>query len=149
MLRRRSSATAKLTPRSSSGLPEASWIVDDYLDVVLHVFTPETREYYRLEELWNDVPKLEAAATAPESAASERDGASTIERSGAVAQLGERLAGSQKVRGSSPLGSMNDHCGRLRLLAGKTPAAVVAIDGRPGSGSRGAGRDARPTAGRS
>jgi ribosome-associated protein len=38
--------------------------VDDYLDVVLHVFTPETREHYRLEDLWNDVPKLQAAATA-------------------------------------------------------------------------------------
>ena len=55
---------AKVTPRSTSGLPEASWIVADYLDVVLHVFTPETREYYRLEDLWDDVPKLEAAATA-------------------------------------------------------------------------------------
>ena len=54
---------AKLSPRSSSGLPEATWIVADYLDVVLHVFTPETREYYRLEDLWDDVPKLEAAAT--------------------------------------------------------------------------------------
>ena len=53
---------AKLTPRSSSGLPEATWIVDDYLDVVLHVFTPDTRGFYRLEDLWNDVPKLEAAA---------------------------------------------------------------------------------------
>jgi ribosome-associated protein len=52
----------RLLPRSSSGLPEATWIVDDYLDVVLHVFTPETREYYRLEDLWSDVPKLEAAA---------------------------------------------------------------------------------------
>ena len=55
---------AKVTPRSTSGLPEASWILADYLDVVLHVFTPETRAYYRLEELWDDVPKLEAAATA-------------------------------------------------------------------------------------
>ena len=54
----------KVVPRSTSGLPEASWIVDDYLDVVLHVFTPETRQYYRLEDLWDDVPKLEAAATA-------------------------------------------------------------------------------------
>ena len=54
----------RLMPRSVSGLPEATWIVGDYLDVVLHVFTPETREYYRLEDLWNDVPKLEAAATA-------------------------------------------------------------------------------------
>jgi ribosome-associated protein len=54
----------KLTPRSSSGLPEATWIVDDYLDVVLHVFTPDTRAHYRLEDLWDDVPKLEAAASA-------------------------------------------------------------------------------------
>jgi ribosome-associated protein len=54
----------RLMPRSVSGLPEATWIVDDYLDVVLHVFTPETRDYYRLEDLWSDVPKLEAAATA-------------------------------------------------------------------------------------
>jgi ribosome-associated protein len=53
-----------LLPRSVSGLPEATWIVGDYLDVVLHVFTPETRDFYRLEDLWNDVPKLEAAATA-------------------------------------------------------------------------------------
>jgi ribosome-associated protein len=54
----------RLLPRSVSGLPEATWIVDDYLDVVLHLFTPETREYYRLEQLWNDVPKLQAAAAA-------------------------------------------------------------------------------------
>jgi ribosome-associated protein len=54
----------RLVPRSVSGLPEATWIVDDYLDVVLHVFTPDTRGYYRLEDLWSDVPKLEAAATA-------------------------------------------------------------------------------------
>jgi ribosome-associated protein len=52
----------KLLPRSVSGLPDATWIVADYLDVVLHVFTPETREYYRLEDLWNDVPRLAAAA---------------------------------------------------------------------------------------
>ena len=55
---------AKLTPRNVHGSGEAKWILADYLDVVLHVFTPETREHYRLEDLWNDVPKLEAAATA-------------------------------------------------------------------------------------
>jgi ribosome-associated protein len=55
---------SKVTPRSTSGLPEATWVVDDYLDVVLHVFTPETRQFYRLEDLWDDVPKLEAAASA-------------------------------------------------------------------------------------
>jgi ribosome-associated protein len=53
-----------LLPRSISGLPEATWIVSDYLDVVLHVFTPETREYYRLEDLWSDVPAIELEAAA-------------------------------------------------------------------------------------
>ena len=51
-----------MLPRSVSGLPEASWIVDDYLDVVLHLFTPETRRYYRLEDLWSDVPAVELEA---------------------------------------------------------------------------------------
>ena len=51
-----------MSPRSVSGLPEASWVVDDYLDVVLHLFTPETRGFYRLEELWSDVPSVELAA---------------------------------------------------------------------------------------
>lgn len=48
-------------PRSVEGEPEATWIVADYLDVVLHVFTPETRSFYRLEELWGDVPSIEVA----------------------------------------------------------------------------------------
>jgi len=54
-------AEAKLTPRATDGTREAEWIVADYLDVVLHVFTPETRAYYRLEELWDDVPSIEHA----------------------------------------------------------------------------------------
>ena len=43
-------------PRSVEGERDSTWIVADYLDVVLHVFTPETRAYYRLEQLWGDVP---------------------------------------------------------------------------------------------
>ena len=54
--------TQQLLPRSVGGMPEATWIVADYLDVVLHLFTPETREYYRLEDLWNDVPSVDLAA---------------------------------------------------------------------------------------
>jgi ribosome-associated protein len=52
-----------LLPRSVEGEQEATWIVGDYIDVVLHVFTPEAREFYRLEDLWDDVPheKVEAA----------------------------------------------------------------------------------------
>jgi ribosome-associated protein len=54
-----------LLPRSSDGAQEATWIVADYIDVVLHVFTPEAREFYRLEDLWDDVPhEAVEAATA-------------------------------------------------------------------------------------
>jgi ribosome-associated protein len=53
-----------LLPRSADGTREGTWIVADYLDVVLHVFTPEAREFYRLEELWGDVPSVEVEAAA-------------------------------------------------------------------------------------
>jgi ribosome-associated protein len=45
-----------LLPRRVEGIGEARWILMDYLDVIVHVFTPETRAYYRLEQLWGDVP---------------------------------------------------------------------------------------------
>jgi ribosome-associated protein len=49
---------------SVSGEAEATWIVADYVDVVLHVFTPDARAYYRLEDLWGDVPLIEVEAAA-------------------------------------------------------------------------------------
>jgi ribosome-associated protein len=52
----------RLLPQSVDGQREASWIVADYLDVVLHVFTPDSRAYYRLEDLWGDVPSVELEA---------------------------------------------------------------------------------------
>ena len=55
---------AGLTPRATDGVREATWILADYLDVVLHVFTPEARDYYRLEDLWGDVPAVELEAVA-------------------------------------------------------------------------------------
>jgi ribosome-associated protein len=54
----------RLLPRSVDGVREGTWILADYLDVVLHVFTPEARAYYRLEELWGDVPAIEPEAVA-------------------------------------------------------------------------------------
>jgi ribosome-associated protein len=56
-----------LLPRSVDGTREGSWILADYLDVVLHVFTPEARGYYKLEELWGDVPAVELDAAAAAS----------------------------------------------------------------------------------
>ena len=43
-------------PRRVEGASPADWILMDYLDVVVHVFTPEMREYYRLEQLWGEAP---------------------------------------------------------------------------------------------
>jgi ribosome-associated protein len=51
-----------LLPRRVEGFPEARWILIDYLDVVVHIFTPETREYYRLEQLWGEAPSLAVGA---------------------------------------------------------------------------------------
>ena len=54
----------RILPRSVEGEREATWIVADYLDLVLHVFTPDARGFYRLEELWGDVPAVELDAVA-------------------------------------------------------------------------------------
>jgi ribosome-associated protein len=43
-------------PERVEGAAAARWILMDYLDVVVHVFTPEMREYYRLEQLWGEAP---------------------------------------------------------------------------------------------
>ena len=47
---------ARLLPRRTEGEQEARWILVDYLDVVVHIFTPDAREYYRLEQLWGEAP---------------------------------------------------------------------------------------------
>ena len=46
-----------LLPRRVEGLAEARWILMDYLDVIVHVFTPDARDFYRLEQLWGEAPK--------------------------------------------------------------------------------------------
>jgi ribosome-associated protein len=45
-------------PQRVEGLTEGRWILMDYLDVVVHIFTPEVREYYRLEQLWGEAPAV-------------------------------------------------------------------------------------------
>ena len=57
-------ADGHVLPHSVDGTREGNWIVADYLDVVLHVFTPDARAFYKLEELWGDVPSVEVEAAA-------------------------------------------------------------------------------------
>ena len=52
-----------LNPRRVEGLPEATWVLMDYLDVVVHLFTPDARAHYRLEQLWGEAPKTQKAAS--------------------------------------------------------------------------------------
>ena len=46
-------------PRRVEGAREARWVLMDYLDAVVHVFTPDAREFYRLEQLWGEAPSRE------------------------------------------------------------------------------------------
>jgi len=53
-------------PVAIDGFPASQWIVLDYLRVVVHVFHEMKREFYSLEDLWGDAPRLQVAeALAP------------------------------------------------------------------------------------
>lgn len=55
---------AHLKPLHREGTQDGTWSLLDYGSFVVHVFQPETREYYRLEALWNDAPVIDLAAEA-------------------------------------------------------------------------------------
>ncbi len=48
-------------PRRVEGERQARWILMDYYDCVVHIFTPEARDYYRLEQLWGEAPARSVA----------------------------------------------------------------------------------------
>jgi ribosome-associated protein len=54
-----------LLPRRVEGVTESRWILMDYLDVVVHILMPEARDFYRLEQLWGEVPSREMESAAP------------------------------------------------------------------------------------
>jgi ribosome-associated protein len=56
-------------PARVEGEREAEWVLMDYLDAVLHIFTPELRERYRLEVLWGEAERLELGLTGERGAA--------------------------------------------------------------------------------
>jgi ribosome-associated protein len=47
-------------PLHVEGAPRSDWVLIDYGDLVVHVFTEEKRAYYALDSLWGDAPRLEA-----------------------------------------------------------------------------------------
>ena len=58
-IRTRLKAEHGILPHKVDGEREADWILIDLLDAVVHVQTPEAREFYRLERLWRDAPREE------------------------------------------------------------------------------------------
>jgi len=54
-------AGAGIRPSHMEGEAEASWVLMDYGDVVVHIFDEQTRIHYSLEKLWGDAPRISAA----------------------------------------------------------------------------------------
>ncbi len=64
-----------LLPQRVEGLARGRWILMDYLDVVVHIFTPDTRDFYRLEQLWGEAPARTLQAVPAVEMAGTDDGA--------------------------------------------------------------------------
>lgn len=61
------SDNADRKPLRREGGEQGEWVLLDYGDVVVHLFQPEQRDYYGLERLWRDAPKLDWASVSTEA----------------------------------------------------------------------------------
>ena len=52
-------ANCGVTAISTEGREGRNWVLIDFGSVVVHVFKPETRDFYRLEKLWGDAPEVD------------------------------------------------------------------------------------------
>ena len=51
----------KVAPNHVEGYRTGEWILMDYSDLIVHIFTRERREFFNLERLWGDLPRVEKA----------------------------------------------------------------------------------------
>ena len=58
-IREKVGANFGIKPLSTEGRASLTWVLMDYGSVVIHIFQPETREFYRLEKLWEDAPRVD------------------------------------------------------------------------------------------
>ncbi len=58
-IERRIKTERQLHPGHVEGLEHAKWVCMDYFDVIVHIFYPETRKFYDLENLWSDARRTE------------------------------------------------------------------------------------------
>lgn len=59
-------------PIHLEGYPAAGWLLADYVDFVVHVFSPESRELYQLEKLWGDAARWYPEPAGADAAATSR-----------------------------------------------------------------------------
>ena len=88
-VRAKVSKNCELQPVSTEGREGLRWVLVDYGCVVIHVFTPEMRDFYRLERLWGDAPRVELdleGAMAPEAFAAAADSSDEDDAAGAQAE---------------------------------------------------------------
>ncbi|HEX8372023.1 MAG TPA: ribosome silencing factor [Chthoniobacterales bacterium] len=55
----------QVTPLAVDGYPASQWMILDYIQVIVHVFHAAKRDFYDLETLWNDAPRLKIDAPEP------------------------------------------------------------------------------------
>jgi ribosomal silencing factor RsfS len=63
---------AKVRPGHVEGYAAGEWILMDYVDFVVHVFTEEKRAFYSLEKLWSDAPRMKQPARTTRRAGGDR-----------------------------------------------------------------------------
>ncbi len=64
---------AKVRPAHVEGYDRAEWVLMDFFSFIVHVFTPQTRQFYSLERLWGDANRIEVSDAPPEAAKTRTD----------------------------------------------------------------------------
>jgi len=60
-IRRRVKEERQIMPNHTEGIDGSQWILVDYFDTIVHIFHPEKRAYYEIEELWSDAKSISYA----------------------------------------------------------------------------------------
>jgi ribosome-associated protein len=63
----------KVRPAHVEGYDRAEWVLMDFFSFIVHVFTPQTRQFYSLERLWGDANRIEVSDAPPEAAKTRTD----------------------------------------------------------------------------
>ena len=118
---------AGIRPVSREGVEEGRWILLDYGSIVVHIFQPAERELYRLEQLWDEVPTLDAAAAGIEDPVYTERIAALLGRQERAAGGGGDAAGGEGGGASAGEGGGGDSDAGAAVDAGTAAAGSFTI----------------------